>query len=93
LQRITEQQESSSALTSAGVLWCCITAHLGGEQTCIGVIAVAQACCWPVLQSSTEQQESSLALTSAGVLWCCIIAHLCGEQTCLDVIAVTRSML
>ena len=80
LQSSTEQQASCSALTSAAVHWCCITAHMYEEQIFIGVTAVAQGCCEPVLQSSTEQQGSCSALTSAAVLWCCITAQLYEEQ-------------
>ena len=68
LQSSTEQQGSWFALTSAAVLWCCITEHLCEEETCRGLTAVAQACCEPVLQSSIEQQGSYFALTSAAVL-------------------------
>ena len=48
------------ALTSAAVHWSCNTAHLYEEQISIGVIAVAQACCEPVLHSNTEQQGAIL---------------------------------
>ena len=41
LQSSTEQQASCSALTSAAVHKCCITAQLHEQQTSIGVIAVA----------------------------------------------------
>jgi len=67
VQSSTEQQGSCFAQTSAEVHWCCITAHLHEDQISIGVIAVAEACCEPVLQSSTEQQGSFFALTSAAV--------------------------
>jgi len=40
VQSSNEQQGSYFALTSAAVLWCCITAHLCGEQSSTGVIAV-----------------------------------------------------
>ena len=53
MQSSSEQWGSYSALTIAALLWCCITANLYEEQISIGVIAVAQACCEPVL---TEQQ-------------------------------------
>ena len=40
------------------VHWCWdFTAHLYEEQILIGVIALTQACCQAVLQSSTEQWE------------------------------------
>ncbi len=77
-----------SALASAAVLWCCITAHLYEEQISIGVTPVAQACCEPVLQSSTEQWGSFSALDSAAVLWCCITAPLYEEQISTGVIPV-----
>ena len=41
LQSSSEQWGSFSALTSAAVLWCCITAHLYEEQISTGVIPVA----------------------------------------------------
>ena len=44
-----------------------VTAHLDEQQISLGVFAVAQSCCEPVLQSSTEQQASYSALTSAAV--------------------------
>ncbi len=43
----TEQWGSYSALTSVAVHCCCITAHLCGEHTSLGVTAVAQTCCDP----------------------------------------------
>ncbi len=67
-QSNTEQLGSYSALTSAAVPWCCITAHLHRDQISIGVLPVAEACCEPVLQSSKEQQGSSFATTSGAVL-------------------------
>ncbi len=80
------------ALTSAAVHWSCITAHLYEGEISIGVIAVAQACCEPGLQSSTEQQRSYFALTSAAVHWSCITAHLYEEQTSIGVIAVAQAV-
>ncbi len=50
--------------------------HLHEEQICIGVIAVTQTCCEPVLQSNTEQSEMHVALTSAAVHFCWLTAHL-----------------
>jgi len=90
LQRSTEQQASCSALTSAAVHWCCITAHMYEEQISIGVTAVEQSCCEPVLQSSTEQWESCSALTSAAVHKCCISAHLYEEQISIGITAVAQ---
>jgi len=36
----------------------------------IGVIAVAKACCEPLLQSSTEQWKLYFSKGSAAVCWC-----------------------
>jgi hypothetical protein len=79
------------ALTSAAEHWCCITAHLYEEQISTGLIAVAQACCEPVLQSSTEQWGIYFILTSAAVHWCCITAHLYEEQSSIGAIAVAQA--
>ena len=78
------------ALTSAAVHWCCITVQLYEEQISIGAIAVAQACCKPVSQSSTEQWGSYFALTSAAVHWCCITVQLYEEQISIGVFAVAQ---
>ena len=67
LQSSNQQLGSYIALTSAAVLWCCITANLYEEKISIGVIAVAQAYREPVLQSSIQQLGSYIALTSAAV--------------------------
>ena len=64
--------------------------HLS-RKISIGVIAVAQGCCEPVLQSSTEQWESYSALTSAAVRWSCINAHLCEEQISIGITAVAQA--
>ena len=50
--------------TSAAVHLCCITVQLYEQQISIGVIAVAQACSEPDLQSSTEQWGAYFALRS-----------------------------
>ena len=81
---------SCIALTSAAVLWCCITLHLYEEQTSIGVFAVTQGCCQPVSQSTTEQWESCIALTSAAVHWCSITLHLYEKQISIGVLAGTQ---
>jgi hypothetical protein len=60
------------------------------KQMSIGVFAVTQGCCEPVLQSSSEQEGSCFALTSAAVHWCCITAHLWEEQMSIGVFAVTQ---
>ena len=62
------------------VHWCWVTAHLYEEQIFIGVIAVIQACCKPVLQSSNEQWGLHFALNSVAVHWCWVTAHLYEEQ-------------
>ena len=79
------------ALTSAEVHWCCLTAHLYGEQVSTAVIEVTQACCEPFVQSNTEQWQLHFALTSAAVHFCCITAHLYAEQIFTDVAAVTQT--
>jgi len=55
------------ALPSAAVHLSWVSAGLYEEQIFIGVIAVTQACCKPVLQSSTEQGDEHFALPSAAV--------------------------
>ncbi len=79
------------AQTSAAVHLCWLTAHLCQEQTSIGVAAVTQACCEPVLQSRTEQWGMHFAQTSAAVHFCWLTAHLCQEQTSIGVAAVTQA--
>jgi len=66
------------AKPSAAVHWCWVTAHLYEQQIFIGVIAVTQACCGAVLQSSTEQWEVHFALTNAAVHFCWATAHMYG---------------
>ena len=79
------------AQTSAAVHWCWVTAHLYEQQISIGVIALTQACCEPVLQSSTGQCVGHLATTSAAVQWCWVTAHLYEQQSLIGVIAVTQA--
>ena len=79
------------ALPSAAVHLSWFTAHLYEEQISIGVIAVTQACCEPVLQSSTEQWGMHLALPSAAVHLSWFFAHLYEEQVSIGVIAVTQA--
>ncbi len=55
------------ARTIAAVHWYWVTAHLYEQQICTGAIAVTQACCESVLQSSTEQWGMHFAKTSAAV--------------------------
>ena len=66
-------------------------AHLYDEQISIGVIAVTQACCEPVLQSNTEQWGMHFALPSAAVHLSWFTAHLYEEQISIGVIAVTQA--
>ena len=74
---------------------CCTAIDIGSlhnlyeEQISIGVIAVTQTCCEPVLQSSTEHRGMHSALTSAAVHFCCLTAHLYEEQVSIAVTAVT----
>ena len=79
------------AQTSAAVHNCWLTAHLNEEQISIGVIAVTQACCEPVLQSSIEQREIHFAQTSAAVYICWFSPHLYEEQFPIGVIAVIQA--
>ena len=77
------------ALTSVAVQWCWVTAHLC-EQQITGVLAVAQACCQAVLQSSTEQWGMHFALTSAAMHWWWVTARLYKEQNFISAIAVAQ---
>ena len=61
------------------------------EKISIGLIAVAHACCEPVLQSSIQQWGSYIALTSVALLWCCITANLYEEKISIGVIAVAQA--
>jgi hypothetical protein len=53
---------------------------LNEEQIPIGVIAVTQACCEPVVQSTTDQWGLHFAQTSAALHFCWFTAHLNEEQ-------------
>ena len=79
------------AQTSAALHFCWFTAYLYEEQISIGVVALTQACCEPVLQSSTEQWRLHLALNSAALHFCWLTAHLYKEQISIGVIAVTQA--
>ncbi len=61
------------AKTTAAVYWICIIADLDKQQILIGVTALSQGCCQPVLQSSLEQWEYDLPRT---VLQCIGFASL-----------------
>ena len=78
-------------MPSAAVHLSWFTAQLYEEQISIGVIAVTQACCEPVLQSSTEQWGMHFALPSAAVHLSWFTAHLYEEQISIGVIAVTQA--
>ena len=89
LQSSTEQWGLHIALTSAGVLWCCIIAHLYEQQICVGVIAVDTVpATSPFCRSALKQCGSYFVLNSAAVHWSCITARLCEEQISIGVIAV-----
>ncbi len=79
------------AQTIAAVQFCCLTGHLYEEQIPIGAIAVTQACCEPVLQSTTEQWGMHFAQTRDAVHFCCLTAHLYEEQISIGAIAVTQA--
>ncbi len=79
------------AQTLAAVHFCWLTTHLYEEQISTGVVAVTQACCEPVLQSTTEQWGMHFAQTSAAVHFCWLTAHLYEEQISTGVIAVTQA--
>ena len=81
------------ALTSAALHCCSNTAQLYEEQIPIGVFAMAQACCQPVLQSITEQWGILFALNSAALHFCSIAAHLYEEQISIGVTAVSQCLL
>ena len=75
------------AQISAAVHCCWLTAHLYEEQISIGVIAVTQTCCEPVLQSSTEQWGMHFAQISAAVHSSWLTAHLYKGQVSTGAIA------
>ena len=79
------------AQISAAVHSCWLTAHLYEEQISIGVIAVTQTCCEPVLQSSTEQWGMHFAQISAAVHSSWLTAHLYEGQVFTGVIAKTQA--
>ena len=83
--------ECNRTLPSAAVHLCCVTAHLSGQQSSLGVIAVTQTSCEPILQSSTEQWGIQFALPSVAVHGCCVTAHLYEEQIFIGVIAETQT--
>ena len=75
---------------SSVALHCCwVTAHLYQQQISIGVFAVAQACCQPLLHSSTEQ--GAIAKSSLALHCCWVTAHLYQQQISLGVFAVAQA--
>ncbi len=79
------------AQTSVAPHLSCLPAFLYEEQTSIGAIAVTQACCELVLQSSTEQWGMHYAQTSLTLHLSWLPAHLYEEQTSIGAIAVTQA--
>jgi len=99
LQSSNEQWGMHSAQTNAVVQLSWLTAPLykeqisplNEEQTSIGVVAVKQASCEPVLQSTTEQWGMHSGQTSAPVQLSWPTAPLNEEQTSIGVIAVKQA--
>ncbi len=77
------------AKNSAAVHGFCIIADLYEQQMFIGLNAVSQGCCQPVLQSSIVQWRMHFAKNSAAVHWFCIIADLYEQQIIIGVNAVS----
>ena len=65
--------------------WCWVPAHLYERQIFLGVTAVIQACCEPVLQSYTEQWGIYFAQGSAALHFCWLTAHLYKDQISIGV--------
>ena len=80
------------AKNSGALHWCWITAHLYEEQISIGVIALTQACCESVLQSSTEEWVMHFALNRAAVHWCWLTVNLYEEQISIGVTSMTHCL-
>jgi len=74
----------------AAVFCCWVTAHLCKVVIFIGVLALTQACCQPVLLSNTDQWKMYLTQSSAAVPCCWVIAYLCEEVIFIGVFAVTQ---
>ena len=85
------QWELHFAQTSAAVHLSRLTAHLYEQQISIGLVAVTQACCEPVLQSNTEQWGLHFAQNSVAVHLSWLTAHLSEQQISIGVIAVTQA--
>ena len=78
------------AKNSAAVHWVRIIADLDEQEILIGVTAVSQSCCQPVLQSSLEQWGVRFAKNSAAVHWVCITADQYERETFIGVTAVSQ---
>ncbi len=76
---------------SVAVPWLWVTEHLYEEQIFIIVVAVIQACCKPVLQSSSDQWGRHVAENSVAVFWCWATKHLYEEQIFIGVVAVIQA--
>ena len=81
----------NAKFTTNEVHWWWASAHLYEDQKSTGVVAVTQACCEPILQSSTEQWEPHFALTIAAVHLCWLTAHMYVEQVSTGVSAVAQA--
>ncbi len=68
-----------------------VAASLNEEQIFTGEMAVTQACCQSVLQSSTEQWGMHVALSSAGMQYWWVTAYLHEQQIFMSVFAVTQA--
>ena len=78
------------AKISAAVHFVCIIADLDEQEILIGVTAVSQSCCQPVLQSSLEQWGVRFAKNSAAVHWVCITADQYERESFIGVTAVSQ---
>ncbi len=78
------------AKNSAAVHWFRINADLYEQQIIIGVNAVSQGCCQPVLQSSIVQWRIHFAKSSVAVHGFRIIADLYEQQIIIGVNAVSQ---
>ncbi len=56
------------ALNRSAVHWCCVEADLYETEVFLGVTAMTQDCCTPVLASSNEQLGTHPALSSCSAL-------------------------
>ncbi len=68
-----------------------VTERMYEEQIFIGVIAVIQACCKPVLQSSTEHWGMHFAENCVAMPWLWVTEHLYEEQIFMGVVAMIQA--